>query len=220
MYYQASYQDDTRNTGALDKYLRVCHYGSFFDVCEILYNSLDENYSDKNESFRNLLNTRFVKHYSAYHMDADGKIFEPGSQEGEQVIAQARALLRSPKFEGPDRQFQNALLDFHSASSPNFEGAVADALNAVEGVARIVLGDSSINLGQAAARIRGEKGLHARLANSIQSLYDYASDEGGRHGLTGSPDVDRTIAEFCLHQAAASIVFIARLYGYEVVEGS
>ena len=163
---------------------------------------------------------RLIRYYSAYRMDEQGKIVESGSQVGEQAIEQARALLRSPEFEGPDRQFRSALLDFHNVSSPNYEGAVADALNAVEGVARIVLGDSSVELSPAAAKIREEKGLHPRLTNSIKSLHDYASDKGGRHGLTGSPDADRTIAEFCLHHAAASIVLIARLYGHEVVEGT
>ena len=220
LYHQSPHTNDTGNTAELDKYLRVCPYGRFLDICEIMYTSLSERSDSKAESFHSLLNIRFMRYYSTYQMDDEGKVFEPGSQAGEQVIEQARALLRGPDFEGPDRQFQGALLDFHSASSPNYEGTVADALNAVEGVARIVLRDSSIKLGQAASRIRDEKGLHPRLANSITSLHDYASDKGGRHGLTGAPDADRMIAEFCLHQAAASIVFLARLYGHEVVQGS
>ena len=35
----------------------------------------------------------------------------------------------------------------------------------------------------------------------------------------GDPKVDRPVAEFCLYQSAAAIVLIARLYGFEVVEG-
>ena len=208
------------NTQSMMEYLRTCGYGEFLNLCECICEFFEARDYESSEYFFSELNDRFIRYYSAYRMGKGGRIGDPGSQASEQAIEQARALLRSPDFEGPDRQFQSALLDFHSASMPNYEGAIADALNAVEGVARIVLGDASIKLGSAAATIRDEKGLHSRLANSIQSLHDYASDEGGRHGLVGDPKVDRPIAEFCLHQAAASIVFIARLYGHEVVEGN
>ena len=207
------------NTEAAMEYLRVCDYGDFLNLCETIYDYFTGEDYERSEYFLNQLNERLLRYYSSYRMDATGRVVEAASQPGEQASEEARAILRSPKFEGPDRQFQNALMNFHRVSSPDYEGAVAGALNAVEAVARIVLGDDSIALGAAVPKIRDKKELHPRLANSIQSLYDYASDEGGRHGLTGSPDADRVIAEFCLHHAAASIVLIARLYGHDVVEG-
>lgn len=211
--------NDGENTRTMTNHVRSCPFGQFLDICELLYLSLSDQGGDRSKTFRELLNLRLIRYYSAYRMDEQGKIVESGSQVGEQAIEQARALLRSPKLEGPDRQFQNALLAFHRVSSPDYEGAVAGALNAVEAVSGIAAGQDKVNLRTAVAKIRDEKGLHPRLANAIQSLHDYASNEGGRHGLVGDPKVDRPIAEFCLHQAAASIVLIARLYGYEVVEG-
>ncbi|MSQ41845.1 MAG: hypothetical protein EXR65_02260 [Dehalococcoidia bacterium] len=64
-----------------------------------------------------------------------------------------------------------------------------------------------------------ERGLHPALVQGLGNLYGYASDAGGRHGLVGEPNADRAIAEFCLHQCAAAIMFFARLYGVEVAEG-
>ena len=215
----SSYNDSV-NTRTMMNHLRGCLLGQFLDICEVIHRSLSDRNDDRGKVFSDLLNVRLVRYYSAYHMDEKGKVVEAGSRVGEQTIEQARALLRTPELEGPDRQFQNALLAFHRASEPDYEGAVAGAINAVEAVARIVLEDDSIKLGAAVSKVKEQKGLHPRLANSIQSLGDYASDKGGRHGLTGSPDADRTIAEFCLHHAAASIVLIARLYGHEVVEGT
>lgn len=92
-------------------------------------------------------------------------------------------------------------------------------MNALEAVCRVLLGDRNILLPKAIERVRTEKGLHPAIGESIVKLYGYASDAGGRHGLVGEADADRNVAEFCLHQAAASMVFVARLYGYAVIEG-
>ncbi len=206
------------NTLNAKAFLRECEYDQFVDACELMI-WLKLRRSSIEEMFRNELREKLLRSYSAYRVGEDGLITDQGSQVGEQAIEEARALLRNPELVGPDRQFQDALRDFHNGSSPNYEGAVTSVLNAVEGVARITLDDSSITLGLAMDKVRTERGLHPALVNSRKNLHGYASDEGGRHGLVGDPKVNRPIAEFCLHQAAASIVFIARLYGYEVVEG-
>lgn len=170
--------------------------------------------------FRNFLNGRLLRHYSAYRLSDEGLVEEPGASVTEEAVAEARALLRDGAFAGPDRQFQGALEDFYRAPTPDHEGAVVGAIGAVEGVARIVLDDKNVVLSDAMKHIRETNSLHPALADSIVKLYGYASDAGGRHGLVGDPDVDRPIAEFCLHQCAAAIVFMARLYGHDVVEES
>jgi hypothetical protein len=179
-----------------------------------------DNRYPKSALFRSMLNEAFVRHYSAYLMDEQGRIVEPGAQVTEEAVAEARAILSDPTLSGPDRQFQDALLDFTRQPSPNYEGAVSNAMNAVEGMARVALGSHSALLPNALRTIARERNLHGALADSILKLYAYASDAGGRHGLVGDPKVDRSIAEFCLHQAAAAIVLFARLYGYEVAEGN
>ena len=215
------YSGYLNNNQKMINFINKCEYQDFFDVLSAIYYYCEAHRPPIPKSeFRNLLNGRLVRHYSAYSMDASGEMVEPGSAASEEAIEEARAPLRGTDLSGPDRQFQDAILDFGRAPDPNYEGAVSGALNAAEGVARIALEDPSVTLGDAIRRIREDKELHKALANSISALYGYASDEGGRHGLTDDPKVDRTIAEYCLHHAAATIVFIARLYGLGVVEGT
>ena len=114
------------------------------------------------------------------------------------------------------KRFKRQAKPAASLSHPNIATIHAiDEANALEGVARTVLDDRSILLSPALERIKNEKGLHGALKESIEKIFAYASDSGGRHGLVGDPQVDSRIAEFCLHQCAAATVFIARLYGYE-----
>ena len=208
------------NQKRLDQFLLTCEWNRFLDACILIRRwctLMDE--PERAEGFTHGLNRAFLRYYSAYRMEPDGQIVEPGSDVGDRAVAEARALLRDPRMNGPDRDFQSALNAFQARPDPDYEQAVPKALNAVEGVARIALNDEKIRLGNAIKKIVKQHGLHRALGASIEKLWGYASDEGGRHGLVGDPKVDRPVAEFCLYQSAAAIVLIARLYGFEVVEG-
>ena len=206
------------NVNQMEEYLKHCSYAEFLDTCEAMHGWFSDNWHGIEDQFMNDLNERLIRYYSGYRMEESGSIIEPGSRESERSIEDARGLLRASELNGPDRHFQAALSAFHRVP-PNYEAVVANAANAVEGVARCVLGDDSVTLGDAVTRIRKAKSLPPALVQSMKAVWGHASDAGGRHGLVGDPKVDRPIAEFCLHHAAASIVLIARSYGIEVVEG-
>lgn len=206
------------NIVAILNFLQVCEYHQFLSLCEVLYDFLERDEPKEAQDFLNAFNNRCVRYYLAYRMDDEGRVVEPGTRPTEEAIEEARAILRSSALRGPDRQFQDALLDCRRVPNPNYEGSVASAANAIEGVSRCVLEDSSVKLGPALARMETQGKLPPALRSAIGAVWGYASDEGGRHGLVGDPKVDRLIAEFCLHNAAASIILIARLYGHEVVE--
>ena len=201
-------------TDHLTTYIKDCSFTDFLDICEIIYDYL-HSFSPE---FKDGLNRRFEKYYSVYRINDDGEIIEYGSHASEQTINEALVLLTAPALNGPDRQFRYAVQAFQR-NPPNYEVAVANAASAVEGVARCVLEDDSLVLKAALSRIEKEKSLPPALLQSMKAVWGHASDAGGRHGLVGDPKVDRPIAEFCLHHAAASIVLIARSYGIEVVEG-
>lgn len=204
--------------------IRNREWNFVLDTCQVIYRTLREHESKRPAEgitaaeFSNRVNGAFVRFYVGYSMDESGHIIETGAAVADATVAEARALLRNPILSGPDRDFQRALEAFGRRPSPDYEGTVPAAINAVEGVARIALGTKD-TLGDAIKLIGKSRNLHPDLVGSIDRLYRYTSDEGGRHGLVGEPKVDRAIAEFCLHQSAAAIVLIARLYGYEVVEG-
>jgi len=208
-------------------YLRIANrfkysrWSEFLDTCSALYYWLESKGDGPADEFANLLNARFLRYYLGYEMGSDGLIAEVGSKESVRAVAEARALLRDPRMNGPNRDFQAALNAYHQRPEPAYEQAVPKALNAVEGVVQIVLERKKRGqFGNEMKAIVRQHGLHPALGESVEKLWGYASDAGGRHALIGDPKVDRTIAEFCLHQAAAAIVLIAHLYGVEVVEGS
>ena len=216
---------DSHNVGGphpdrdLRHFIRTCIWYEFLDVCEFIFDyaqTAEDSRLDAN-TFRTALNERLIRYYSAYRMGDNGRIREHGGTYREQAIEETRILLAQEKFSGAERQFRGALEDFNRRPDANFEGTVSNAINAVEGVARVVLKNEKISLSDALKQIQAERDLHGALVKSIDNLHGYASDAGGRHGLVGDPEVDRHIAEFCLHQSAAAILLIAQLYGFDVV---
>lgn len=208
--------DEFRNSWSLRWFLEGCDLLDYLDALTIIFDFLQDRFLDLRDEFRDTLNQSLLRFYSAYQMMPDGVIVLSGSAPAELAIAEARALLTDTRFAGPDRQFQSAIHSLQRRPNPNFESAIAEALGALEGVVRIALGDERVKLGEALIRIREEHHLHKALVQSISNMYGYASDAGGRHGLVGEPDADSTVAEFCVHQSAAAIILIARLYGVSV----
>ena len=209
-----------RNAKALRDAVSSATWPDFLDLLSALYYALGDIGAGRSTDFREVLNESLICHYSAYAMDDNGAMREVGSSAGEQELVEARGILRDPSFNGPDRQFQDALLDLQRRPNPNFEGAVSSSWNAVEGVARILVGNNKLTLGAALKHVENDKILHAALLRGPAALYGFASDEGGRHGVVGAAKISQPVAEFCVHSAAATIVFLARLYGIGIVEGS
>jgi hypothetical protein len=197
-----------------DDWARNAEWWEFLDGCEVICECIDTFGGDR-DRLRNRLNDGLLRYYSAYQMDEDGAIHEPGTEASEAATAEARSLLSQPQFSGPDRQFQRALSALSQRPDPQYEPAVNESINAVEGLLRVLLDDAKIQFGPAIDRVRTEHKLHSALASSLKNLHGYASDAGGRHGLVGAADADAAIAEFCVHQSAAAMVLLARLYGYE-----
>ena len=212
-----------RNRDALLKAVAERPYAEWLDlVSSLFYYATTRTVLpfESASTFRDFLNERLMRHYSAYLMAEDGCMEELGGGVVEQSIADARSILTAPRLSGPDRQFQDAVLAFHKRPNPNLEHAVSLALNAVEGVTKIVLGEDHVTLGQGLKRVMEKHQMHGAIVAAVSALYGYASQDGGRHSVVGASKVTEPIAEYCLHQAAAAIVLIARLEGWAVVEGT
>src|SRR2546423_13542887 len=76
------------------------------------------------------------------------------------------ALSVVPRYAGARHHWSAAQASL-AASEPNLPKAVADAVHAVEGLARIVLNDPKVTLGDATKELRLKRGLHPALSNSI-----------------------------------------------------
>jgi hypothetical protein len=210
-----SSQFELDNGRFIKRLLLTTEYADWLDAVSSIYDYLVE-VDGESDGFRNAVNAALTRHYSAYSMDDTGLMVETGARASQAAVTEARSILADVAMSGPDRQFQSAILNLTRRPMPSPEAAIADGVNALEGVARIALNAKSVTLGDAVRRIAAEKGLHGALERSLSSIYGYASDAGGRQGLVGDPDADLTIAEFVVHQCAAGIVLVARLYGFGV----
>jgi hypothetical protein len=145
----------------------------------------------------------------------EGRVAELGATANEHTIETAAAVLTDSRLAGADEAFQDARLSFLRRPDPDYRSAIVRAVDALEGVVRVALSDEDVTLGAGITRVVAEHELHEDIGKSIKSLYRYASDENGlRHGPTAPVSIDRSTAELCLAQAAAAMVWIARLYDY------
>jgi hypothetical protein len=186
----------------------------FYDLIEILWEFLDER---DRVGFQIEVNSILRRNYVGYEL-RKGKLERVGASEADAAIAEARGVLRDGRFKGPNEQFLKALDFYSQRPEPDEENCVKEAVGAVEGVARILLGSGSILLSDAAKELVKRKKLHPTLQKVIDGIYAYRGDaDGVGHGLTGEPQVTVHDAEFVLNTSAALIVYLARLYGVEVV---
>ena len=102
----------------------------------------------------------------------------------------------------------------------NLEGAVADALNALEGVAKIVAENPRATLSDVARNLFPDSpGYHAPLRQAIDKLYAYANQlPGGRHGRYAEPDIAHAETAMVIRTAGAIITFLVTLHRGEALE--
>lgn len=195
----------------LNKLVEALPWDEFCDLCEVTYNILKN--SGSHESFETKLNELFNRRYFGYEMRT-GEMQRAGAHAQDAAIAEARGILRDDDLKGPDEQFQKAIGFYNRRPNPDNENAVKEAVSAVEGVAQILLGDTSLTLSKALSRLEKEQDVHPTLIVMLEKLYAYRSDaEGVAHALTGDKEVRPEDAEFALAVSASAIVYLARLYG-------
>ena len=104
---------------------KYSEWSGFLDTCGALYYWLESRGDGPADEFANLLNARFLRYYLGYEMGSDGLIVEVGSRESARAVAEARALLRDERMNGPDRDFQAALSAYHQRPDPAYRPAAA-----------------------------------------------------------------------------------------------
>lgn len=196
--------------GDVETLLRKIEWDEFCDAVEVIGHLLR---SERRDDFSNAVNELFARHYFGYEL-RDGQIERVGARVHEEAIAGARGILRDPDLSGPDEQYQKAIGFFNRRPEPDCENCVKEAVSAVEGVARVLLGDPKIVLSGATKLLPKRKDVHPTLVKLLDNLYAYRGDaEGVGHARTGDKEVRIEEAEFVLGVSASAIVYLARLYG-------
>jgi hypothetical protein len=190
----------------------------FYDLSETIFAfHLSRNDQDACDEFENALNELLRRNFCGYQM-RNGEIERIGAKASEQVIAEARGILRDDRLAGPNDQFMKAVGFLSHRPKPDAENCSKEALGAVEGMSRIALGKPKILLSDALKQMNKDGKLPPTLQKAVDGLYAFRGDAGGvGHGQTGPSTVTLEQAEFVLHCSAAAIVYIARSYGYAVL---
>jgi hypothetical protein len=116
-----------------------------------------------------------------------------------------------PRYAGPCQHWRAAQA-FLGAAEIDFAQAAHEAASAVEGLARIVLGDLKITLGDATKELKMKRGLHPTISNAIDRVYAYTGDVGGiRHGAATPVQVKPAEARFAIDVCEAALLLLLAL---------
>jgi hypothetical protein len=188
---------------------------SWIDV----YEALEQEYTDASKAARVQIqrdtNRALARGGLAYEM-RDGKFefYEPAATEldvrhDEDAVVQ----LLDDEFAAVRKQYLNSLGNLRSLP-PDLEGAVGDALNSLEAVAKIVTGDLSATLSSVAPKLFPDSpGYHAPLRLAIEKLYAYSNQlPGSRHGRYAEPVVAHAESVMVVRLAGAIMTFLITLH--------
>ncbi len=138
-----------------------------------------------------------------------------------EIIQKTNILLKQKIFEGPNSQFNKALELLSNRPKPDVINCIKEAVGALEGTVRILLGDEKITLGKAIDKLVAEGKIKKPLDKIFHVLYGLASDSPGvRHGATRKPDLSVSEATFLVFVSASCINFLCELFGYNPIQVS
>jgi len=131
-----------------------------------------------------------------------------------EIVENVRKLLQGRNFAGPSNQFNKALGFFSRRPNPDLENCVKEAVGALEGLARVLLKNNKITLGDAIKELVGKKVIRRPLDKTLHVLYGFVSSEpGSRHGAYDLSSLDIPEAELVLYSSAACMLFLTRKSG-------
>lgn len=190
-----------------------------------VYEALEREYANARGRVRSELeravNQALARSGIAYEMqDGQFEFYEPVASEFQTRHDEDKPVaLLTDEFKPVRKQYLHALHNLRGMPA-NLEGAVADALNALEGVAKIVEGKPSATLSDVARNLfPGSPGYHAPLKQAIEKLYAYANNlPGARHGRYAEPEVAYAETAMVVRMAGAIITFLITLHRAEGFE--
>lgn len=166
------------------------------------------NYPDEqlNKRFTEICNSVLESELSGYRF-VGGKITQITPEE--EISAIEKALDTPDSFKGPRMQIKSALDKLSNRKSPDYRNSIKDSISAVEGVVRIITGESSFTKGLKKIEEKSKVQLHPALRQAFIKLYGYTSNaEGIRHPLLDEANLTFTDAKFMLVSCSAFINYL------------
>lgn len=108
-------------------------------------------------------------------------------------------------FDETKKCIENALRRFSDRKNPDYKNSIKESISAVESIAQEITGKKD----SLKAMTQSLK-LHPDLANGLNTLYDWTSDDGPRHGTSRKPlSVNQDTARYMLVTCSAFVNYIA-----------
>lgn len=196
---------------------------SWIDVYEALETEFTDAKGQDRSELQRTVNRALSRSGIAYEMrDGRFEFYEPVAAEFETWHNEDEAVASlKGEFEPVRKQYLNALHNLRSMPA-DLEGAVADAINALEAVAKIVEGKPSATLSDVARNLFPDSpGYHVPLRQAIEKLYAYSNQlPGGRHGRYAEPEIEHAETVMVVRFAGAIITFLVTLHRAEPAEDS
>lgn len=188
------------------KLIYEVEWWQFYDLCEALVQM-----SGRPEEVGARIEEVFAEQNLPYAMTPEGIVWRFSAPAGEAVESASRLLLESDRFRGPAEQWGKALGHL-ARRPPDPENCVKDAVGAIEGLVRMVMGRTKDTLGELLPALSKQFGIHKALTDAIGKIYAYRGDQQAiAHGATGALSDLSAEAELVCHWCAASIVFVAKV---------
>lgn len=186
--------------------LQNMHWEDVYAALEALYRDAGRG---ERETVEAKVNDSLARSSIAYVMQ--GGLFEDFDAEAQELgleDADASSLLTG-KYAPVAPQYQKALKKLHAVPS-DYEGALADALNAIEAVAKIATGSTKGTLSDVVKSLFPDgAGYHQPLREAITKLYAYSNQvPGGRHGRWAEPQIAHLETAFVVRTVGALIALI------------
>jgi len=192
--------------GEIGGMVRTCAWWAFYDLCELIVYHLQQD--AVSAQFEAEANRLFEEESLGWRLK-DGLVERVGTEQSERLLDETRQFLKDARFAGPEEQFAKAVRALSVRPEPDTANCVKDAVGALEGVARIVIGKRSALLSKIVAELERKRVIHPALAKCFVDLYGYRGDaEGAAHGAVTDAPVPLAEAELALNMSASLIIYL------------
>jgi hypothetical protein len=191
--------------------LAQCSWWQFYDIIEQISERIVRQWGLEHiPAFSQRVNTILARDGISWRLDHQGRVIRALNPQVARQIRETRILLATPRFQGPDEEFERALGLLNRRPDPDKENCVKDAVGAMEAVANIIAGTTGEQLNRLLGREPFTSGIHPAIRQAIDKVYAYrGAAPGVGHGQVGPSVVGLAEAIWVLAMSASTILYLA-----------
>lgn len=184
----------------------------WFEVFDLLEFVVDQASTWERDDIENKVNNALANSGLAYEMRGYQieRLDESGHEFGVHGDEERAVNVLSGEFSPVKEQYEKALSALHGRPA-DLKLAIANSLNALEAVTRIITKKDSSQLGECISVIFGKtaESHHKTLASMLKTLYGYASTvPGARHAQHTEAEVSFEEALMCVRISGAAMAYL------------